>query len=81
MDLLPVSGENVWYIPVIEGYYQFEGFNGLVTWEEYVKASGHLMKDGCMPFITGWGSKYILMRNGDIYRLQNAVSMGYLWKW
>lgn len=75
-ELISVS-EKIWVLPYINGYYSYDGID-LVAMETYLEEEPLLEQDGLMPF-QRQGSPlafvYILMKEGDIYRLQRAVDM------
>lgn len=79
-DSCPLD-ENTWLIPYLNIYTKYEGTNFL-SWDEYVSSQGELMKNGCMPQIregSGAAFQYILMKKGNVYRLQKADEMNYSW--
>lgn len=64
--------EEVWLLPVLEGYYCFEGTD-MVSMEILLEEGNS--KEGMVPFVTqgsGEAFLFILMRQGDVYRLERA---------
>lgn len=71
------AAEGLWLVPYIDGFYSYEGTD-LVTMEEYLKAEPELERDGLMPFMRQGSADefaYVLMKEGDVYRLQRAADM------
>ncbi len=64
-----------WRLPVLEGYYAFEGID-LVTMENRLK-KGITDDAGRVPFLAQGSEEvfyFILLREGDVYRLQREES-------
>lgn len=69
--------ENVWMLEIISGYYAYEGTD-MGTMEEVMQHEE--VKDGMIPFMAQGSSnifQWILIKEGDVYRLQLAHDMGY----
>lgn len=72
-------GEEMWLLPTLNGYYKYEGRTLEGTFEEYLAMYPEKEKNGMMPFALGMGSSYILIKEGDVYRLQNASEVAGMW--
>ena len=69
--------ENMWILPYLNGYYAYEGTD-LVTMETAMQDAKD-MKDGMLPFMRQGSNgtfQFILVKEGNVYRLQRAVNMG-----
>lgn len=67
--------ENVWLIPYIDGYYNYEGVDVVPM---SVRVEEGTMANGMVSFMRqGSGSTfvYVLVRDGNVYRLQRAEDM------
>lgn len=68
--------ENTWLLPFLNGYYVYEGTDGVTM---ATAKNGGNTKDG-MVALYRQGSdetfQFILMREGNVWRLQRAVDMG-----
>lgn len=70
--------ENVWILSGIEGYYSYDGTD-MGTMEQVMPYETDI-KDGMIRFFAQGSSstmQYILIKNGDVYRLELAQEMGY----
>ena len=65
----------------IDGYYRYEGTD-LVTMEQYIEGEPSLkLENGMMPFQRQGSDEvflYLILQEGDVYRLQRYDSMTYL---
>lgn len=72
MEIIP-GDENIWFIRYIQGAYKYDGVD-MMTFEEQAEWTG-IDEDGLIPFF-GQGSDgqfyYILVKNGDVYRLERG---------
>jgi hypothetical protein len=69
--------DNMWILPFLNGYYAYEGAD-LVTMETAMQDAKD-MKDGMVPFMRQGSNgtfQFILVQEGNVYRLQRAVDMG-----
>ena len=69
--------ENMWILPYLNGYYAYEGTD-LVSMETVMQHESDI-KDGMVPFMRQGGNgtfQFILVKEGNVYRLQRAVNMG-----
>ena len=68
--------ENMWLLPLLNGYYAYEGTDS-VTMDMAMNGKG--AKDGMVPLYRQGSSdefQYVLIREGNVYRLQRAKDMG-----
>lgn len=68
--------ENMWLLPMLNGYYAYTGTDG-VTMETAL--NGGDVINGMVPFFRQGSSEsfqFILIKEGNVYRLQRAVDMG-----
>lgn len=68
--------ENVWMLRIISGYYAYEGTD-MGTMEEVMEYEE--VKDGMIRFLAQGSDgvfQYLLIREGNVYRLQRAGDMG-----
>ncbi len=69
--------ENMWILPYLNGYYAYEGTD-LVSMETVMQHESDI-KDGMVPFMRQGSNgtfQFILVKEGNVYRLQRAVNMG-----
>lgn len=69
--------DEVWLLPSLEGYYSFDGTDFL-TMEEMLEAEPFHEVASMVSFFTQGSEEqfyFILMRQGDVYRLQRAEGM------
>ena len=67
----------VWILPYLNGYYSYTGTD-FVTMETIMENEPELVKDGMVPFLRQGSEEvfvYILMQEGNVYRLQRAQDM------
>lgn len=73
-------GEDTWYF-IPRGYYAFDGVGLLgMTMEDEIQGWPEGYQDGMIPFQAQGGDSvflFILMKQGDVYRLQRAQGMRY----
>lgn len=71
-------GEGIWMLRYIDGFYRYEGTD-LVTMEQYMESEpGQKLQNGMMPFQRQGSDRvflYLLLQEGDVYRLQRYESM------
>ncbi len=68
--------ENTWLLPFLNGYYAYEGTDMVPM--ETAKTDGHT-KDGMVEFFRQGSPEvfqFVLMKEGNVYRLQRAEGMG-----
>lgn len=74
-------GEGIWMLYYIDGYYRYEGAD-FVTMEQYIEGEPSLkLENGMMPFQRQGSDRvflYLLLQEGDVYRLQRYDSMTHL---
>ena len=76
-SLVPIN-ENVWILNHISGYYEYEGVD-MVTFEHALEYETDT-KDGMIRFLAEGSNgvfQYMLLREGNVYRLEIASEMGY----
>lgn len=69
--------ENMWILPYLNGYYAYEGTD-LVSMD-VAKQDAADLKDGMVSFMRQGGNgefQFILVKEGNVYRLQRAMDMG-----
>lgn len=69
--------ENVWILDIVSGYYEFEGVD-FVDMETLLRDEVE-PKDGMVRFFAQGSDaafQYIIVREGNVYRLQKAQDMG-----
>lgn len=69
--------ENMWILPYLNGYYAYEG-SDLVSMETVMQHESDI-KDGMVPLMRQGSNgtfQFILVKEGNVYRLQRAVNMG-----
>jgi len=73
-------GEDIWYF-YPAGYFRYDGPGGIMgSFEDYA-AYAHIMVEGMLPFYSQGSDgavAFMLMRDGDVYRMQKAVCWGTL---
>ena len=80
-EVIPVS-EHMWLIKYLNGYYSYEGIDGMLTMEEALDLQtmddGVAREDGLVEFYRG-GSEgvgmYLLMEKDGVYRLERLSNM------
>lgn len=68
--------ENTWLLPYLNGYYAYEGTD-VVTMA--VAKTGGMVQEGMVPLFRQGSDEefqFILVREGNVYRLQRAIEMG-----
>ena len=68
--------ENTWLLPFLNGYYAYEGTDGVTM---ATAKTGSTVKEGMVPLYRQGSDEtfqFILMKEGNVYRLQRAVDMG-----
>jgi len=70
--------DNMWILPYLNGYYSYTGVD-TVSMDIAMNDAKDSMKNGMVPFIRQGGNgefQFILIKEGNVYRLQRAVDMG-----
>lgn len=68
---------DVWILPYLNGYYSYIGTD-FVSMETVVTEEPNKVKDGLIPFMRQGDDEvfaYVLMKEGNVYRLQRAMDM------
>ena len=71
------SVPDVWILPYLNGYYSYTGTD-FVSMETVVTEEPDRVKDGLIPFMRQGEEEafaYVLMKEGNVYRLQRAMDM------
>lgn len=69
--------QGVWLLPYLNGYYSYTGVD-FVDMETVMQEQPDLVQDGMVPFLRQGSEEafvYVLMREGNVYRLQRAQDM------
>lgn len=70
--------DNMWILPYLNGYYSYTGVD-IVSMDIAMKDAESSVKNGMIPFVRQGGNgefQFILMKEGNVYRLQRAMGMG-----
>lgn len=70
-------GEEIWYF-YPDGYFRYDGRGIMGSFEQYA-SSAYVMVDGMLPFYSQGSDGavvFILMRDGDVYRMQKGSVWG-----